>query len=376
MSRLFIKRIHGDIKDLNRNRMEFVQAIQDEQNIKLFYFMLRPKDPPYGGGLYIGKIELPDDYPKTPGSFYMLTPSGRFTINAKICLTNSSYHRENWTPIWSIRNMIIGVSSIFVADDTTGISHIKDTKENRERMAKTSIEFNLKYFPDIFNRFDFFVNQDNSIKSDEEIDKIVNIRNVNTCNVNTCNVNTSVVIDVVVIPELIPEPILKPILELIPEPILKPILEPIKKVKCRIIKKKKQIHTDEVQIKIHEEEKVQIKIHEEEVPIKKIIRRIVKKKEQIHTDEVHKTVHGEDKIVQTKIHEEEVPIKKVKCHIVKKKEQIYTDKVHKTVQCEDKIVQTKIHEEEVPIKKVIRRIVKKKEPETVQIEEMTTNKVI
>ena len=50
MSRLFLKRIQGDIKDLDRNRMEFAQAIQDEQNIKLFYFMLRPKDEPYNGG--------------------------------------------------------------------------------------------------------------------------------------------------------------------------------------------------------------------------------------------------------------------------------------------------------------------------------------
>ena len=134
--RLFLRRIQGDVKDLNRNRAEFVQAVQDPDNIKIFYFMLRPLDEPYVGGLFIGRIELPDEYPKKAGSFYMLTPNGRFKTNDKICLTNSSYHGESWTPSWSIRNMILGVASIFITDDTTGISHIKDTPQNRKEFAK------------------------------------------------------------------------------------------------------------------------------------------------------------------------------------------------------------------------------------------------
>jgi ubiquitin-conjugating enzyme E2 J2 len=168
-SRLFLRRIQGDLRDLDQNRMEFAQAIQDESNIKLFYFLLRPLEEPYIGGLFIGKIELPDDYPKSPGSFYMLTPNGRFSINSKICLTNSSYHKENWTPIWSIRNMILGFISIFMSDDTTGISHIKDTIQSRKRMAAESINYNMHHYSDIFTKFNFYVNPDGTIKSDEEM---------------------------------------------------------------------------------------------------------------------------------------------------------------------------------------------------------------
>ena len=51
-----------------------------------------PTDEPYLGGYYIGKIELPVDYPAKAGDFYMLTPNGRFDINKKICLTNSSVY--------------------------------------------------------------------------------------------------------------------------------------------------------------------------------------------------------------------------------------------------------------------------------------------
>jgi ubiquitin-conjugating enzyme E2 J2 len=170
----FLKRIIGELKDLYKNKTDFFQAIQDEDNIKLFYFVLRPRDEPYVGGLFIGKIELPNDYPKSPGSFYMLTPNGRFMTNQKICLTNSNYHKENWTPIWSIRNMVLGVASIFISDDTNGISHIRDSFENRKNFSKNSVQYNIINYPNIFKRFNFFVNEDMTIKSNDEISKIIN----------------------------------------------------------------------------------------------------------------------------------------------------------------------------------------------------------
>jgi ubiquitin-protein ligase len=128
---LTIKRIKGEIKNLEKDRESYYQVVYDEAHIPkpasgdnykyLFYFLLRgASDSVYKGGYYIGKITLPADYPTSPGNFYMLTPSGRFNINTKICLTNSSYHKDTWTPMWSIKNMVIG----FVSDNTSGISHI------------------------------------------------------------------------------------------------------------------------------------------------------------------------------------------------------------------------------------------------------------
>lgn len=282
MSRLFLRRIQGDIKDLDRNRMEFAQAIQDEQNIKLFYFMLRPKDEPYNGGYYIGKIELPDDYPKTPGTFYMLTPSGRFTINSKICLTNSSYHKENWTPIWSIRNMIIGVASIFVADDTTGISHIKDTSTNRKRMAQESIAYNMTHYADIFNKFNFFVNEDNSVKSDEEVNLIVNANKVKQS--GETQKESAQISEPAPEPAQASEPAQAPEPEPAPEPAPVPASEPapepepvqekekMKKIIKRVVKKK-NVANDETQ----QNEQIEQKENNEDKP-KKVVKRVVKKK--------------------------------------------------------------------------------------------------
>ena len=171
----FQKRLAGELRDLAKNKMDTAQAVLDDNNNKLFYFVIRPQHPPYKGGMYMGKIVLPDDYPDNPVSFYMLTPSGRFFINQKICLTNSDYHKEQKTAAWTIRTMVEGLLSILVDDDAThGISHIRDSNENRLRMAMESHKFNIENYFDIYIKFDNFINPDGSIKSDDEINSVVN----------------------------------------------------------------------------------------------------------------------------------------------------------------------------------------------------------
>lgn len=164
------KRLKNEMKELLKNRLEFAQAIQDEDDKFIFYFLLKgDKDSDYNEGYYIGKIMLPHEYPAKPGDFMTLTPNGRFEINKKICLTNSGYHTESWTPTWNIKNMIIGFSSIFNSDFEHGISHIKDTPTNRRKFAKESVDYNNSYYKNIFVRFDQFVNPDGTIKENQEL---------------------------------------------------------------------------------------------------------------------------------------------------------------------------------------------------------------
>jgi ubiquitin-protein ligase len=163
------KRLHNEMKDLNKNKMEFIQGIQDENNKLIFYFLLKgDKDSSYKDGYYIGKILLPQDYPAKPGDFIMLTPNGRFEIDKKICLSNTGYHLESSSPIWSIRNVLIGIYSIWMDDKENGISHIKQTPTQRKEHAKKSVEFNNEKYRDIFLRFNQFVNENGEILSEEE----------------------------------------------------------------------------------------------------------------------------------------------------------------------------------------------------------------
>jgi ubiquitin-protein ligase len=168
---LTARRLVGEVRQLEKNRETYYQVVQDTKDIFLFYFCLRNDDKksPYYGGYYIGKIVLPNDYPKNPGDFFMLTPSGRFNVNAKICLTNSGYHKENWTAMWNISNMVVGFISIFTSDDTTGISHIKETPTERKTKATASINYNMNHHKDITLKFTQFFKPDGSTRSDTEI---------------------------------------------------------------------------------------------------------------------------------------------------------------------------------------------------------------
>jgi ubiquitin-conjugating enzyme E2 J2 len=163
------KRLHNELKDLKKNKTDFIQAVQDETNKLIFYFCLKG-DPSsdYKGGYYIGKIILPPDYPNNPGDFMMLTPNGRFTIDSKICLSNTGYHKDTWNPLWSIRNILVGIYSIWMDDKENGISHIHESPAKRKVYAKESIEFNLKYYKNIITRFDQFIKEDGTVMTEDE----------------------------------------------------------------------------------------------------------------------------------------------------------------------------------------------------------------
>lgn len=171
---LTAKRLKGELQKLEKEREAYYQVVQDEKDPLLFYFLLRgASDSVYKGGYYIGKIVLPKDYPTNPGDFYMLTPSGRFNVNSKICLTNSGYHKESWTPMWNISNMVIGFVSVFLSDTTSGISHIQETPAERKAKAANSMQYNLANHKDICSRFDQYVKPDGTVRTDKEVEEFV-----------------------------------------------------------------------------------------------------------------------------------------------------------------------------------------------------------
>eukprot|EP00438_Fugacium_kawagutii_P010212 Skav234244 [mRNA] locus=scaffold1464:541399:546763:- [translate_table: standard] len=67
---------------------------------------LRAGDDAHGEGIYTGRIVLPVNYPLAPPSITLLTPSGRWEVGKKICLSNTNYHAELWQPAWGIRTMM------------------------------------------------------------------------------------------------------------------------------------------------------------------------------------------------------------------------------------------------------------------------------
>ena len=167
------KRLMGELKLLHKEPLELIDTYPDEKDSLIWYFVVRgPEDTDYTGGFYIGKILHSPEYPYKPPEFMMLTPSGRFDIEKKICLTNSGYHLESWSALWNMKTLLIGFLSIMADDSTSGISHIKESVWRRNQLASESINYNMKYHSEKWLKFERFVNLDGTPKTNEEIKKL------------------------------------------------------------------------------------------------------------------------------------------------------------------------------------------------------------
>lgn len=181
ISPLCIKRLKNDLKILRKHPLKYVSAQMDDKNVLIWYFLIiGPKlyDPgvgidkecPYGDGHFIGKIMHSPNYPLKPPDFMMLTPNGRFTINKKICMSNTGYHSNEWSPSWTIKAILQGFLSIMLDDTEKGISHIKNDFKSRKKMAEDSKQYNLKNYPKIYEKFETFIER-HSKKDDKDVKK-------------------------------------------------------------------------------------------------------------------------------------------------------------------------------------------------------------
>jgi len=123
-----------------------------ENNIHEWRFVLRgSEETDYYGGHYYGKLKFPSQYPMAPPSIMMITPSGRFACNTRICMSMSDFHPELWCPTWSVGSILTGLLSFMNSDEeTTG--GVVDTPEKRRAFAAASRNFNDsdKIFRELF----------------------------------------------------------------------------------------------------------------------------------------------------------------------------------------------------------------------------------
>lgn len=91
-----------------------------ESNIFEWHFVLYgTSETPYQGGLYHGKLVFPCNFPMKPPSILMITESGRFSVNKKICMSMSDFHPELWNPMWGVRSILIGLLSFMNGEELT-----------------------------------------------------------------------------------------------------------------------------------------------------------------------------------------------------------------------------------------------------------------
>ncbi|GAA6050115.1 hypothetical protein JCM3770_001380 [Rhodotorula araucariae] len=110
-----------------------------EDDIFQWHFTLRgAKGSDYDDGVYHGKLVLPSDYPFKPPEVYMLTPSGRFEVNKRICLSISSFHPETWQPSWGIRTALLAIMAFFETEPKGAVGSLDAPPAERRRLAVAS----------------------------------------------------------------------------------------------------------------------------------------------------------------------------------------------------------------------------------------------
>lgn len=148
-------RLRKEYRNITKDSPPHITARPLATNLLRWYFVLEgPPGTPYEGGLYMGKLQFTEQYPYKPPAVYMLTPSGRFKCDVKLCLSMSDFHPESWNPLWSVGSVLTGLLSFMLGSEET-VGSITSTTEEKHTLARNSHAFNRrdKLFRELFPDF-------------------------------------------------------------------------------------------------------------------------------------------------------------------------------------------------------------------------------
>lgn len=121
-----------------------ITALPNDSNILEWHYVIEGvKGSQFEGGYYHGKLIFPKEYPLKPPSVLMLTPSGRFQTNRRLCLSMSDFHPESWNPMWSVSTILTGLYS-FMMDTAPTLGSIETTRAQKRKFAQESLDFNVR----------------------------------------------------------------------------------------------------------------------------------------------------------------------------------------------------------------------------------------
>ncbi|KAI8363112.1 ubiquitin-conjugating enzyme/RWD-like protein [Mortierella sp. GBAus27b] len=153
-----VKRIMQEARELAIEPSTDFAAGPLESDIFEWHFTIRgPEESDFDGGLYHGRILLPNNYPFAPPSLMFLTPNGRFELNKKVCLSITGYHPEYWQPAWGIRTVLVAVRGFLPTESKGAIGGLDTSVAARKALAirskswvcSTCCESNVALLPDV-----------------------------------------------------------------------------------------------------------------------------------------------------------------------------------------------------------------------------------
>ncbi|KAI5124217.1 hypothetical protein M0805_005067 [Coniferiporia weirii] len=165
------KRLTKEYVAMQREPPPFVWATPDERNILHWNYIIRgPPDSPYAGGEYYGVVLFTAEYPFKPPGIKMLTPSGRFQPDKKICFSMSDFHPGSWNPAWSVATILTGLLSFMLSDEMTTGSVTTSAADKRAYAARShSWNIQNKKFKEAFPEYSDIVMKDLPNMAEKEL---------------------------------------------------------------------------------------------------------------------------------------------------------------------------------------------------------------
>jgi ubiquitin-conjugating enzyme E2 J2 len=161
-----ISRLRRDFAHLKKSSPQYITAVPLESNLLEWHYVIYgPPSTPYANGIYWGKLNFPVDYPYKPPEIRMFTPSGRFMPNVRICMSNTSFHAENWNPSWTVSTILMGLVS-FMCENTNTYGAIQSTESEKKMYAQKSWKWNCtqqkfsQLFPSIIEEYEQKTDED------------------------------------------------------------------------------------------------------------------------------------------------------------------------------------------------------------------------
>lgn len=137
-----VTRLSKEYKALLRQPVPHISAHPLQGNITEWHFALEgPSGSPYEGGVYHGRVVFPPNFPFRAPSILMTTPSGRFAVGQKICMSMTDFHQESWNPLWSVSTLLLGLLSFMLEEQsTTGSISSSDEEKVRGEREEGGVE--------------------------------------------------------------------------------------------------------------------------------------------------------------------------------------------------------------------------------------------
>ena len=132
-----------------------VMYCMDPQNVKVWYVLLHGFDGLAGeftGGEYLARMTATGTFPAEPPEFEFLTEQGVYeTETKKVCMSISKYHPQNYRGTHGMGGFAEQLMAALIGwqglEGSMGL--LTTTVEEKQRLARESINYNLACFPDI-----------------------------------------------------------------------------------------------------------------------------------------------------------------------------------------------------------------------------------